>query len=205
MSSTHDPRPDLWIADRDDSQRPVDPALIQAAHSIWPRAYQMVRDALRDGSGAAELLERVVLEIAASQHDGRLTELHSPKSLMLTRVYQRLLNEIRRNRRIAYVGTTSELDTLYGAKDGRVTGVDQIYRQVLLAQLLALMDEQSRQVMMLRLMDYRWAEIGASLGIRTGTVRERFRIALKRLADRLLRSGRENSEEKEDEANGLYD
>jgi DNA-directed RNA polymerase specialized sigma24 family protein len=203
MSSTHDRRPEFWIADRDDRQRLVDPALIEAAKSIWPRAYQMVRDALRDGSGAAELLERIVLEIAESQREGRLPELHSPRSLILTRVYQRLLNEIKRNRRIAYVGTTSELDILYGGKDGRVGGVDEIYREVLLAQLLALMDEQSRLVMLLRLMDYRWAEIGASLGLRTGTVRERFRVALKRLGERLARPKKGIEEGKEDETDGL--
>src|SRR5687767_1863197 len=141
MRFTRDPRPDFWISDRDHGQRPIDPTLIKAAEDVWPRAYQMVRSTLRDGSGAAELLERVVHEIAEAQHRGRLpVNLHSPKSLLLTRLYQRLINEIRRSRRISYVGPLVDLEALYGSREYKHIVVGEVYREVLIAQLLSLMD-----------------------------------------------------------------
>ena len=186
MRLTRNPRPDFWISDRDHGERPIDPTLIKAAEDAWPRAYEMVRSILRDGSGAAELLERVVHEIAEAQQRGRLpVNLHSPKSLLLTRLYQRVINEIRRNRRISYVGTLVDLEALNGSRKHKHIVAGEVYREVLIAQLLSLMDPDSRRLMMLRLLDYRWSEIGLALKQRTGTVRERFRVALKHLSERL--------------------
>ena len=108
MSIPQGTRPNFWISSQD-QEFPINQALIRAAEEIWARAHQMVRNALHDGSGAAEFLERVVHEIAASQRRGSLpAELNSPKSLLLTRLYQRLINEIRRNRRLSYIGTLQD-------------------------------------------------------------------------------------------------
>lgn len=202
MYLTQDRRPDFWISNRDHRQRPIDPALIRAAEDVWPRAYQMIRDALRDGSGAAEFLERVIHGIAEAQRRGRLPELYSPRSFVLTRLYQRLINEVRRNGRISYVGTLLDLEKVYGGREVKHGVVEAIYRDILIAQLMALMDEDSRRLMVLRLMEYRWSEIGRSLGLRTGTVRERFRTALKRLRERLSTNSPTNGPEEHDGETG---
>jgi DNA-directed RNA polymerase specialized sigma24 family protein len=160
----------------------------------------MVRDALNDGSGAMQLLERVVHEIADSQHRGRVpTELYAPKSLLLTRLYQRLLNEIRRSRRISYVGTLFDLETMFGRRQAKVNETEAIYRRILIMQLLALLDQDSRRLVMFRLMDHPWSEIGRLLGQRTGTLHERFRVALKRLRERLSGGQGTGDEEAQDE------
>ena len=57
--------------------------------------------------------------------------------------------------------------------------------------------------MMLRLLDYKWSEIGDALRQRPGTARERFRVALKYLRERLSDRSAETNEE-DDEARELF-
>ena len=177
-----EPRPDFWIDGRAGKPNAIDSALMRAAVEVWPRVFQIVSETLNDGARAAELLEQVVHEIAESQADGKLPkELEAPRALLLTRLQQRLINHLHRERRISYVGTVFELD-----ESNRNRGIPndderQVHDKILMAQALALIDGNARRLLTLRLMGYRWSEIGRLMGERTGTVRERFRVALDRL------------------------
>jgi RNA polymerase sigma factor (sigma-70 family) len=186
MFLTKDPRPDFWINGRDREQRPIDPALLGAAEDLWPQVLELVKNGLRDETLAAELLEQVVQELADSQRTGALSaELTHPRALLLTRFCQRLLNQIRRERRISYVGTVLGLETRYGPLASTTRDTQALHERILIAQLLALTEPDARRLFVLRLGDYRWAAIGRLLGATTGAVRERYRAALKRLQDRL--------------------
>jgi len=186
-----EPRPDFWIDRRHGELHPIDGALLRAAEEVWPRVFQIVRDTLHDGSSAAELLEQVVHEIAESQEEEKLPkDLGAPRALLLTRLQQRLINHIHRERRITYVGSIRDLEGSSGARGTTNRDEREVHQTILIAQVVALLDKDVRRLMVLRLMGYRWAEIGRLIRVRTGTVREQFRVALKRLGKRLVTSNR---------------
>lgn len=185
------PRPDFWIDGRAGKPNAIDVALIRAAEEVWPRVFQIVTYALNDGASAAELLEQVVHEIAESQEKERLPkDLWAPRALLLVRLQQRLINLTKRERRITYLGTVHDLDGSFGARSTANQDERGVYRTILIAQLVAFFDEHLRRLMVLRLMGYRWAEIARIIGEPTGTVRERFRVALSRLGKHLGTSSR---------------
>ncbi|MCI0724783.1 MAG: hypothetical protein L0338_38340 [Acidobacteria bacterium] len=185
MFLTEDPKDRFWISPLDGDQRPVDPALLRAAKEVWPRAFELVRNGLHDEPRTAELLEHVVHRIAEAQRSGKLpSELNPVQPLLLARFHQRLINQIRRERRIAYVGTVLELDNLHAAP-AATQDLHTLLRSILIAEILALVDQHSRRLMVLRLLDHKWSAIGRLVGAKTGTVRERYRVALNRLRERL--------------------
>lgn len=182
-----EPRPDFWIDGRLGELHPIDGALLRAAEEVWPRAFQIVSDALNDGASAAELLEQVVHEIAESQHEEKLPrDLHAPRALLLTRLQQRLINYAIRERRITYVGSVSELEGSLGARSTKNQEEQRVHQTILVAQVVALFDENVRRLIALRLMGYRWPEIARLIGEPTGTLRERLRVALKRIGKRIV-------------------
>ena len=179
-------RPDFWIDGRAGKPNAIDVALMRAAEEVWPRVFQIVTYALNDGASAAELLEQVVHEIAESQAEGKLPkELEAPRALLLTRLQQRLINHLHRERRISYRGSVFELEESYRSRSIPNQDERQVHESILRAQALALIDGNARRLLTLRLMGFRWSEIGRLMGERTGTVRERFRVALNRLIERL--------------------
>ena len=181
-----EPRPAFWIDGRAGKPNAINVALVRAAEEVWPRVFQIVTYALNDGASAAELLEKVVHEIAESQAEGKLPkELEAPRALLLTRLQQRLINHLHRERRISYRGSVFELEESYRSR--RIPNQDerQVHESILRAQALALIDGNARRLLTLRLMGFRWSEIGRLMSERTGTVRERFRVALNRLIERL--------------------
>jgi len=180
------PRPDFWIDGRAGKPNAINVALVRAAEELWPRVFQIVTYALNDGASAAELLEQVVHEIAESQAEGKLPkELEAPRALLLTRLQQRLINHLHRERRISYRGSIFELEESYRSRSILNHDERQVHESILRAQALALIDGNARRLLTLRLMGFKWSEIGRLMGERTGTVRERFRVALNRLIERL--------------------
>jgi len=180
------PRPDFWIDGRAGKPNAINVALVRAAEELWPRVFQIVTYALNDGASAAELLEQVVHEIAESQAEGKLPkELEAPRALLLTRLQQRLINHLHRERRISYRGSIFELEESYRSRSILNHDERQVHESILRAQALALIDGNASRLLTLRLMGFKWSEIGRLMGERTGTVRERFRVALNRLIERL--------------------
>lgn len=160
-----EPRPDFWIDGRNGDLHPVDGALLRAAEEVWPRVFQIVSDALNDGASAAELLEQVVHEIAKSQDEDKLPrELHAPRALLLTRLQQRLINHTIRERRITYVGSVRDLEGSFGASSTKNQDEQRVHQTILIAQVMALFDDNIRRLMALRLMGYRWNEIARLIG-----------------------------------------
>ena len=181
-----EPRPAFWIDGRAGKPNAINVALVCAAEEVWPRVFQIVTYALNDGASAAELLEQVVHEIAESQAEGKLPkELEAPRALLLTRLQQRLINHLHRERRISYRGSVFELEESYRSRSIPNQDERQVHESILRAQALALIDGNARRLLTLRLMGFRWSEIGRLMSERTGTVRERFRVALNRLIERL--------------------
>ncbi|MBK7926035.1 MAG: sigma-70 family RNA polymerase sigma factor [Bryobacterales bacterium] len=196
MSATQPPGSDFFIDRNDGRGKPIDPTLIAAAKAVWPRIRWMVEDALRDDSAAAELLERVVLRIAEAQHKKQLPKpLDSPKAILMVRSRDELNNEIRRARRISYVGTLTDLTVLAESRGENADSGHRIHARALIEELLAMFDEDVRHLATLRLAGYEWAEIAKELGGRAGTLRERFRVALRRLRDRLSSNDKSEGQE----------
>ena len=188
-------RHDFWIDGRNGELHPIDGELLRAAEEIWPRVFQIVSDALNDGAYAAELLEQVVHEIAESQDKEKLPrDLHAPQALLLTRLQQRLINHNIRERRITYVGSVHDLDGSFGTRSTKNQDEQTVHQTILIAQVVALFDESVRRLMALRLMGFRWAEIARLTGEPTGTLRERFRVALKRIGKGLVPATRAEGE-----------
>ena len=195
MSSSRPFRPGFYVHKLDQRNEPIDEGLLDAAEQIWVRFERMVRDALPDGLRAGALLDQVVQRIADLQHEKRLPPvLDAPKPLLLTRCRWELLNEIRRERRIRYVGTLSDLDSLYGKRESGTGSEEDIHKRTLIAEALALLKQDTRRLVMMRLMDLDWAEIGDELGERPGTLKERFRVALQRLREQLSSGSSEDEE-----------
>jgi DNA-directed RNA polymerase specialized sigma24 family protein len=104
-----------------------------------------------------------------------------------------LVTEAERLRRIHYVGTLTDLDE-YCRDHASMVPRDRILRNILIAELLAEFDEEVRHIVVLRLMGLSWEKVGKELNGRPGTLRERFRVAVLRLRERLSSNGQESEQ-----------
>src|SRR2546428_1955961 len=59
------PVPPFWIRPEDQRGRRVDSRVLDSSYHLWPWAYRHVERELRDGARAAELLEKVAMQVSA--------------------------------------------------------------------------------------------------------------------------------------------
>ena len=155
---------------------PVDPEVHRVARDIWPRAEQLALNLVGDGAAGYQLLKRSVAAVSALPCDRR--EQIRDLRAYLFQTYKRLV--------------LAELEKLNGHRNRDVEAAEilrrpiadaaDIEQQILVAELVRRMDPWAREIFENLTLGYSFDEIGKALGTNPHVVRNRFRLALRRLA-----------------------
>lgn len=155
---------------------PVDPEVHRVAADLWPRAERVATELLADSGLGYRLLKRSVAIVSALPPDRR-AQIREPAAYLF-QTYKRLV--------------LAELEKLNGHRRHDAAAADilrppavdaaETERRILVAQLLRRMDPWSREIFENLALGYSFDEIGRVLGRNPHVVRNRFRLALQRLA-----------------------
>lgn len=176
-----------WDRETDeDMGRPFRPDVREAAHRVWKLVSCKTREILGDPGDAAEVLESSV-ESISRYLDKKHVPLHSadPAGLLIVASYRTLRRLARRQWRIEFVGTSSELAEVLRVPDWR----DESDRHLFLEELARALDSKSRSILRLRMAGYDWNEIGRMLGMSASALRQGFWRDVRKAHLRLLRAG----------------
>src|SRR5215471_9523881 len=64
-----DQLPPFWMLSKDSRGRPIDSRVIAVAERLWPWAYRRVERELHDAASAAQIVERVAIEVSSRLQD----------------------------------------------------------------------------------------------------------------------------------------
>ena len=155
---------------------PIDPRVHDVAADLWPAAKQLALNALGDSAAGYRLLKRAVAAVSAVSSDRRagIRDLRA----YLFQTYKRLV--------------LAELEKLNGHRALDVAAADvtrpasfeadNIERHILVAELVHRMDPWTKEVFENLTLGYSFDEIGRALGSNPHVIRNRFRLACRRLA-----------------------
>jgi hypothetical protein len=170
----------VWIRDRDSLGNIVDHVLIDAAYRIWERARYTVIRFLGEDAEAGEILEGAVDAASRVLASGR--QIHALDRYLLRSVAREAIRRNRRNGRVVY------LDTVDLERTAAPVCLDldrPLDERKLLDLLRACMDEQTRRMYDLRVLEKNWKYLGTVLGYADAHSTEvQFHKGMKRALDR---------------------
>lgn len=114
--------------------------------------------------------------------------IEKPEQYLFRGVVRRIWDLLSRKPQIEYVGSVPDLDAL--KRPGSGSWGNEIERNLLIEEIIALMDEETRQIHFRRARGDRWSRIAADLGISEDAAEERFRYGIEKVKARILRLGR---------------
>jgi DNA-directed RNA polymerase specialized sigma24 family protein len=145
---------EFWIPDRDSLGNPIDPSLIEAAHSLWQRTRLVVLRYLGEDTEGAEILESAV--DSASRIINDRTAIQSLERYLVRSVTRESIRRLRKQRRIEYMDD-SAIERLAGAAThDEEHRLDSAKRFELFR---ACLDERGREMFDLRVVGFRWRQI----------------------------------------------
>ena len=162
----------------DDEFGLVDPEVHRAAGDLWCRAEHLALDLLHDSVAGYRLLKQAVAAVSRLAPERRALIRDLPAYLFQT--YKRLvLAELEKQN----ARNTRQLDSA----DLQRLPIDagDIERDILIQELVGRLDSWSRNVFEALLLGYSFGEIGGALGRNPHVVRNRFRLAIRKLAGRI--------------------
>jgi DNA-directed RNA polymerase specialized sigma24 family protein len=160
----------------DDEFGQVSPEVYTAAREIWPRAREHAARVLADNydSRARTLLLKAAARVTRMNDSvpGRLENIEGYLFRTFTRV---VLAELEKD------GNRRRYEAL-APGDAELRGqAENVERRILLEEVVALMDEWTREVFELLVLDYSYEDIGRHLGAKPKVIRTRFDRNVKRL------------------------
>jgi len=159
----------------DDEFGSVDPVVHRAAGELWSCAEHLAGDLLHDSVTGYRLLKQAVAAVSRLAPERRAQIRDLPAYLFQT--YKRLvLAELEKQN----ARNTRQLDAADLLR--LPIDADDIDRDILIQELVGRLDSWSRNVFEALLLGYSFVEIGRSLGRNPHVVRNRFRLAVRKLA-----------------------
>jgi DNA-directed RNA polymerase specialized sigma24 family protein len=155
---------------------PVDPEVHRVARDLWPRAAHLATDLLHDPVAGYGLLKRAVAAVSGLPPDKRERIRDLPAYLFQT--YKRLVLaelEKRNGHR------KSDIDAAAFFRPA-TADADRIDRDILIEELVRRMDSWTREVFETLTLGYSFEEISRALDTNPQVVRNRFRLAVRKLA-----------------------
>jgi DNA-directed RNA polymerase specialized sigma24 family protein len=155
----------------------VDPPVHRVASEVWPHAEHLAIDLLHDSVIGYRLLKRAVAAVSGLPADKREQIRDLPAYLFQT--YKRLvLAELeKQNRHRTSDVAASELFRPF------VSEADRIDRDILIAELVRAMAPWTRDVFEALTLGYSFEEIARAMDSNPQVVRNRFRLAVRKLAN----------------------
>lgn len=187
--------PPFWMQARDSQGRPIDPRVVEVGEGLWPWAYRHVERELHDRASAAQLVERVAIEVSSRLQDEPAVG-QNLKGYFITAFRRQVRQQFFRDNRLAYEGLLTELEQSHhlAAPDWEAL----MERQLLLNALIDLLPHQSRHILHYRILGFSWNEIGRALHISGKQARSRFYYELDKVRRKLLGSRPEGAAESEE-------
>jgi DNA-directed RNA polymerase specialized sigma24 family protein len=192
-----DARPDLPQPDPDPARQPEgQPELTlvpeaererleEAARRTRAKANRYAARHLGDGLQGEEILDDVLQSAIAAASRKRI---EMPEGYLFRGVVRRVWKLLSHKPRVEYVGSSPDLDVLSGSRS-RSSG-HEVERNLLIKEIIALMDEDTREIHFRRARGDRWSSIAADLGISEAAAEERFRYGMEKVRVRVAGFGR---------------
>src|SRR5581483_715286 len=182
----------VWIRDRDSLGNLVDRALIDAAYRVWERARYTVIRFLGDDEEASEILEAAVDAASRIFASGR--PIQALDGYLLRSVAREAVRRRRRNERVVYI---DPVDLEQTAAPVHVDLDRQLDERKIVELLRACMDEQTRRMYDLRVLEKRWKYIAKVLDYADAHSAEvQFQKGMKRAVERFRAHHESRSEPK---------
>ena len=162
----------------DDEFGSVDPEVHRAAGDLWSCAEHLACDLLHDSVAGYRLLKQAVAAVSRLTPERRAQIRDLPAYLFQT--YKRLVLAELEKRNAHSTRQLDDADLLQCPIDA-----DRIERDILIQELIGRMDPWSRDVFETLSLGYSFDEIGKALGRNPHVVRNRFRLAIRKLASRI--------------------
>lgn len=189
--------PPFWIQARDSRGRPIDSRVVEVSERLWPWAYRYVERELYDAASAAQVVERVALQVSSRLHDepsvGRNLD-----GYFITAFCNRVRRQSLKENRVTYEGLLRELEQNY-----HLTAPDweaAIQRGLCLQMIIDQLPHLARHTLHLRILGYSWNETGRALGLSAKQARSRFYYEIEKVHAKLLGRGAEGAGHSEETA-----
>ena len=195
MTGSRGELPPLCILAKDSHGNPVDPRVNAVALQLWGWAFRHVDRELHDAAVAAQLVERVAVEVSMRLHDQPAIN-RNLKGYFITAFRRRVRQQFLRDNRLVYEGLLHELELKHPLRTPDWQG--SIETQLCLQVIIDHLPHEARHMLNYRIVGLSWEGIGRALGMSAKQARSRFYYELDKVRDRLL-SGQPNPELEESE------
>jgi DNA-directed RNA polymerase specialized sigma24 family protein len=168
---------------KDSRGRPIDSRVIAVAERLWPWAYRRVERELHDAASAAQIVERVAIEVSSRLQDDPGVD-RNLVGYFITAFLRQVRQQFLRENRVTYEGLVSELELNH-----HLTAPDWVAaleREWCLNVLVDHLPHQARHMLNYRILGFSWNEIGRVLRISGKQARSRFYYELNKLHTKLL-------------------
>ena len=172
----------------------IDPDVRELAKRLWPWAWHYIGTRLADYARAAEIVELVAYRISRhlKAHPG---EVRSIVGLYYTTTANLIRSSRTRDGRIDYRGLGQDLELVVTAQEPDWR--EEVELWILAEEIGQHLEADIREMFYLRLLELGWGDIGKLQGLTAGQARLRFRRALQKLPEEILRWLLPDSDEKD--------
>lgn len=158
--------------------------LEEAAGRLRQRVNRYAAQHLGDGLQGEEILDDVLQSAIAAASRNRIEK---PEGYLFRGVVRRIWDLLSHQPAVDYAGSTPDLDALRGGKSA--PSVHEIERTLLVKEIIALMDEETRELHFRRARGDPWSSIAGDLRISQAAAQERFRYGIEKVRRMVLGRG----------------
>ena len=157
----------------------IEPEVYEVARELWPEAKAFAQATLRDAAAGWTLLMKAAANVSRARAL-RPNEISSLGGYLFKTYKNLILAELRKIR--LHEDLTAQSRPPANLPDATV---DEIDRKILVEQLMAEMDQWTRETFALLVLGYTFEEIGRGYKMLGASVRNRFNLSVKKLLRRL--------------------
>lgn len=161
----------------------IEPEIYEAARGLWPEAENFALATLRDAALGMTLLMKAAANVSRA-YSSRPDEIVNLKAYLFKAFKYLVLAELRKIR--LHQDLTTQIDL--AASGSLQASAEDIDKKILIEQLMAVMDDWTREVFELLVLGYTFDEIGRERRMLGASVRNRFNRRIKELV-RLVHGG----------------
>lgn len=184
MSRPEGGTPPFWIKAASDGDSSIDERVRKSAEEIWASCFRHARNHLTDEMVAAEVLERVAIQVSNRLRRDEQVGRNLRGYLMVSFVHE-VGARAKQESRIQYRGLSADLErALHPVAPDFLARIDA---SLIMEGLMTQMSAEGRQLLRLRLLDFSWKEAAAIVRITEKQARSRFYYSLEKAASALLR------------------
>ncbi|MGH9739613.1 MAG: hypothetical protein ACRD4X_13665 [Candidatus Acidiferrales bacterium] len=169
--------PPFLLNEVDRLGRPIAPDVLSVARQIGPRAVAYAESLIGDAAVAVTCLEEAAASVAAAIQEKQRTGAPAVRDIgaYLFRTFIHMIDKAKQ-REMSFAEAVEE----YGERQFTPTEEGRAETAVLINEIMAACDQVSREIVLLRLRDRSWDEIGKHFGISPYAAETRYRKALDR-------------------------